>query len=483
MMRLIHKKEGFTLIELLIVILTGSIVTMAATTVLLLAFRINKKSMDTISRQSVTRIMLSVLENMSSDGEYELKNNYIQEDADTFTPVFDGTQQRTGWSINKKNEINPNQRTPLISYIPPSVTGTTGKIITGDGQGESAQTLVDDIGASMLYKTYSPFDYVKDLYTFSVEIEGKIYESSVYSRTQENDWRADDPLVNYEDGRNVLVAFASSQVGSTGRILDMSDRRLGNYYSQWYAIQRGQQFVEESTDPNIWSKNTPWCATFASWVLSQVPEEHLITVPKQANVNILWLQAFAQTDEAHIKVNDIENEIYNIPQPGDLIFFEYGNESEDVISEETGLPTQDLSDLIYLTNNIKADIALKLRYESENYMVNKLLHYAGQYNNDKYLFTYEEYLEYIEDYPLERLAYVPYQILIHGINIVGDGLDHVGIVTKVEGDYVYTIEGNVGVQENSTSGNDVTHRVIIRKHAINNPDIFGYATLKWAGNP
>jgi len=85
MMRLIHKKEGFTLIELLIVILTGSIVTMAATTVLLLAFRINKKSMDTISRQSVTRIMLSVLENMSSDGEYELKNNYIQEDADTFT--------------------------------------------------------------------------------------------------------------------------------------------------------------------------------------------------------------------------------------------------------------------------------------------------------------------------------------------------------------------------------------------------------------
>ena len=84
-----------------------------------------------------------------------------------------------------------------------------------------------------------------------------------------------------------------------------------------------------------------------------------------------------------------------------------------------------------------------------------------------------------------------YSILKHLLGVTGDGLDHVGIVAKVETEvvngenvsYVYTIEGNVD------------SKVIMRKVPLTNAtysdsylttigsnevfNIFGYATLNW----
>ena len=55
-----RKNEGFTLIELLMVILTGTIVTLAATTVLLLGFRIFFQSNRLQEQQNTTRILLQL---------------------------------------------------------------------------------------------------------------------------------------------------------------------------------------------------------------------------------------------------------------------------------------------------------------------------------------------------------------------------------------------------------------------------------------
>ena len=51
--------------------------------------------------------------------------------------------------------------------------------------------------------------------------------------------------------------------------------------------------------------------------------------------------------------------------------------------------------------------------------------------------------------------------------------DHVGIVVKVEGGYVYTVEGNAG-------GTNDTSKVCTKKYAINNVYINGYYRPKWA---
>lgn len=486
-MRFVRKKEGFTLMELLIVILTGSIVTMAATTVLLLAFRINHKSLDTIKRQSVTRIMLSVLEDMSSDGEYVMVNNATQNPDGSLTPVTEiGGNAQDFWSINKENEANPALITPLITYTPP-MGGASGKIV-----GNGGQTLVDDITSSKLYKTYSPFDYVKDLYTFSVEIEGKTYGSTVYSRTQEDNWYANDPLIDYEEGRNILVSIAASQVGSSGKIIDMSEGRLGGYYSEWYATQIGQSFNEESTNPFEWSRNTPWCAAFVSWAINQCTDVEVdidTTVtyldgepPRQANVNYLWVDSFARMGWDKLRVYSEEPSY--VPRPGDIVFFTDVSEHGD-------------NENLYALRNLNTAFNLI----GENRTLTEVLQDEIR-KEGLGLYIHEDH---VVGQPTSNLCfrteptadYVKYSVLRHFIGATGDGLDHVGIIVKVEKEivngvettFIYTVEGNM-----PTGGSTMA---VIKKRPLINADvpentfleegemyhIFGYATLNWAGNP
>lgn len=484
MMRFMRKKEGFTLMELLIVILTGSIVTMAATTVLLLAFRINHKSLDTIKRQSVTRIMLSVLEDMSSDGEYELKNNYIQEDAVTFTPVYDGDRQRRIWSIIKRNELNPNQSTPVISYIPSEHTGTTGKIVSGNGQGESGLTLVDDIENSMLYKPYSPFDYVKDVYTFSVEIEGETYSSTVYSRTQEDNWYANDPLIDYENARKVLMEVVSYELGSSGLLRDAPNTTYAKWYSNNYGHWDATQLAQVETNA--------WCGCFVSWALNKVnlvndsilenrDMTYISPVPQEANVNFLWLECFAQSGANSLHVY---GDGY-VPQPGDLIFF------TDV--REHG--TEDLDELKTLGTELEGLTGTEIMDEVQHEKDGDYIHIGHLTLLDHVLLPTPDVCwitKTLYDNPLtDKSLYEEYRVFKHLINVTGDGLDHVGIVVKVKDGYVYTVEGNVRIGTEAS-------KVVMRKYPLVNPTdeqigniiltseplrIFGYATLNWVGNP
>ena len=60
-----RKNDGFTLVELMLTIAIGSLITLAATTTLLLGLRIHAKNAETIVRQNTTNMLVQVLENIA----------------------------------------------------------------------------------------------------------------------------------------------------------------------------------------------------------------------------------------------------------------------------------------------------------------------------------------------------------------------------------------------------------------------------------
>ena len=66
-MKTFRNRDGFTLVEMLIVILVGSIVTLATVTVLLLGVRMQKKATDTVQQQNASRIILSSLNQLAAE--------------------------------------------------------------------------------------------------------------------------------------------------------------------------------------------------------------------------------------------------------------------------------------------------------------------------------------------------------------------------------------------------------------------------------
>lgn len=448
-MQLFRKKDGFTLIELLIVILTGTIVTAAATTILLLALRINRKSLDIVERQSVLRIMMTVMEDMGSDGEYIFVNNVEENEKGELKSVAGVST----WSISEEND-----------------DGTAGNaVICYDSANDIIKTgtnavLVENVTESLLYKPYTPFTYVRDVYTFSATIQEKTYESTVYSRTQEDDWRADDLNVDFEDARNTLVDIVSSQVGSDG--LSRMNGRLGSHYNLWYLGL--EQFTGE------WTKDTPWCSTFVSWALDQTanragrfdannaPIYYLISVPKEANVNHLWLRLYNGIDMDNLKVNNYSaaDRYIHTPKPGDLIFFEFVEEEYDYEDANEYLePLKDLSG--YSPDTLDK----KIRYEKERWYANK-----DYLDDDRYIIMQETWLNLSQQ---AQTDYEPYVAIKHYLECIGDGLDHVGIVVKVTDTHVYTVEGNTSLNKDSAP------MVALRRYALNDENIFGYATLNW----
>lgn len=457
-MRFVRKKDGFTLMELIIVILTGSIVTMAATTVLLLAFRINRKSMDTISRQSVTRIMLSVLENISSDKEYVFLPNAEQASNGDVADV-DGM---TSWKINEV--LDDGTIKTLIQY-------SLGEqaIVSGTNN-----VLVEKVQNSKLYKTYTPFDYVRELYTFSVKIQNETYDSTVYSRTQEKDWRADDPLVDYEAGRNALVNIAAAEVGSTGNILN--GPRLGVPYYTWYN--------------SAWTSWTPWCGCFVSWAIEECSLQGSKTdangdtipflsspVPREADVDLLWLRLFTQAgsmEDLHVYRTDPSY----VPKPGDLIFFEDKYEENENVA---GL--SQIEDFSQYTTSKIALLEIEMSYETEGRYILKEYRPDGNPTPSRVMVTKSTY-DGLEQSLKDQ--YEEYDVVKHYLQCIDDGLDHVGIVSEVKDSYVYTIEGNVPIGEENS-------RVVMRRYPLTNAGlnsitpsnmsdrmrIFGYATLNW----
>lgn len=76
MIRNLRKADGFTLLEMIITIAVGSMITLAATTSLLLALRINAVSTETVRQQNTTDMLMHVAETIAHDGAITLTEDH-----------------------------------------------------------------------------------------------------------------------------------------------------------------------------------------------------------------------------------------------------------------------------------------------------------------------------------------------------------------------------------------------------------------------
>ena len=295
-----NSNGGFTLVELLATIAATSIVTLAAMSFLLVCFRLCASARATAGEQETSRIVLTLMEDLASEGSIKkIKDNGIY-----------------GEDTNN----------PILKYDEDNKTLSAGNSVIMDG--------VEKFGA----------DYKEDtkLLTITLKTEnGKEYTTSVYCRT--NDEIKVEPIstsLNFNTGivgrvygrssaagaanaraygisndewiaRLALIANLDLQIGSTGKILSGDDE--GKYFSEWYIGGY------DEAHPG-WSKNTPWCACFVSWGIAQVRDSLDRTL------------SFSDVDAGVKRLRSGENGAWldpgAAPIPGDLIFFDWDGDPD-----------------------------------------------------------------------------------------------------------------------------------------------------------
>lgn len=272
------KHDGFTLVELMVVIAIGSIVMLAASTVLLLGLRLNKHSAEDASERNQVRVALYVMETTAK------QKSIVSVDAMKVT-ASDGV---------------------LFSY-----NSSEEAIYMGDNE----SLLLDGV------KTFAATYATDRLLTITISTEVDTYKTSVYCRSETPEpidgssngeesgdlsLTSDTTIYNIEARENFLSVLAS-EVGSTGRSLT-----TGEYFSEWY-------IGSYEANPE-WGPDTPWCACFLSWALEQCGDDLFGGAPRYAHVD-RFMEFFPviHTDAAQA-------------QPGDVIFFDM---EEDGAAEAT----------------------------------------------------------------------------------------------------------------------------------------------------
>ena len=251
--------QGYTLVELLVGITVGALVTLAATTVILMGLRLNRQSMDTTGKQNTARVLLTAMENLATDGSIKsVEMNY--ED----------------WQIIGEDGV-------IYSY------DAEDKIIyTGETPGKP---FMKNVLSSYL-------EYEDGLLTLSVETEKGIFNSTVYCRqaitaSGDSGSNEENDIVVISDGQTTPTPDSEDVVGlsekeKAGRLVfvttlineynaDPNNRNIGIikktgdnqglYYSQWY-------IGEENWRQNGWNEMTPWCACYVSWAIAEVAEDY-----------------------------------------------------------------------------------------------------------------------------------------------------------------------------------------------------------------
>lgn len=311
-----RNQDGFTLVEMMVTIVIGSLVTLAATTVLLLGLRINNRSTQTVTRQNTARVVITMLENLAAEGEIHT----IEYDAMEWK-VCDATGN-TLVSYDSKKQIIYTGTTPLVEEVTASYVS------------------LSDLG----------------VLTFSLEKGEVSYNTSVYCRTMElpdESARTEpDKVIEEEkkvenavgkEGRLAFLNALASQyrlkggLPNPGLILE-GQYSTGMYYSQWYL---GGSY--EGHDG--WDIETPWCACFvswglchdnvrdktASWNIDENSEKNITGGIAFANVDFFWnyfLRLDQQSEKEHWK-DAYEAGKYSIPTPGDIVFIDWDGNRDD----------------------------------------------------------------------------------------------------------------------------------------------------------
>lgn len=289
-------RSGFTLIELVVVILCAVLVTVAASSVMLLGLRIHRASVEDIERQNEVRIVSSLLQKLADEKTAAVTN---------FIPGEDS------WQLLKGSF-------PVIKY-------ENNALFAND------TVLVDEITGSELNELSNEllqfiFRFGEDEYSFTIHFDG-ISEATLGSPVM---FLSSRPRSVEENGREMLVTIAQEQLGSGGQIR-FQGKDQSEYYSGWYTRQANRAMN--------WSSDTPWCACFLSWLAHQsavkLPQG---SVPYFANVKdgMLGFQGLATGNGA--AWNGQWRDSGYDPAPGDFIFFELDGDPEpDHVGLVTGV--------------------------------------------------------------------------------------------------------------------------------------------------
>ena len=276
---MMKRNDGFTLVELLVTIAIGTLVTAAASALLITGLRINARSNKLAVEQDATRMLLEVMAEIAAE---------------------------------EGNRVEPNGETWIL-------WGTDGdKLASYNGTSILLRgtELLDNVEKSMI----DP-DYANQLVTISVTIDGREYETTIYCRFLNVTLApegGDAALCSREEYREMLtyalesgenspavtefLTILASQQGSRGQILNEAGEATGEYFSEWY--------IGGYEDNPGWDAATPWCACYLSWAADRC--EGLWEAPRYANVDTWWADAVTGKTWS---VTD--------PAPGDIVFFDW----------------------------------------------------------------------------------------------------------------------------------------------------------------
>ena len=267
-MKHFRKSGGFTLVELVVSIAVASLVTMAATTVLMLALRVNRQTSDTATQQNTVRALLTTMERAATDGNI----TKVVSKLDSWQLIgVDVSVGEDGQEVETEKEI--------FSF-------------------DSFDQTISANGTVVLRDVYASNAILEgNLLSISIETKEGTFESTVYCRLGIGAGESTEPEIP-TDPQTTLDKFLSALMGelnSSGKI--QTGTYAGKYYSEWY-------IGTENFGTN-WNPSTPWCACYVSWALAEVGVQD---APKFANV-----------DEFMAHFGTLQTEA----APGALVFFDW----------------------------------------------------------------------------------------------------------------------------------------------------------------
>ena len=292
-MKNLRKNGGFTLVEMVVCIAIASLVTMAATTVLMLALRVNRQTSDTATQQYTVRALLTAVEKAATDG------NIIKVDS-----KLDSWQMIGKEVITQEDGTETAVEKTVFSYSAFDGTISANGIVVLKGV-YASNALLEDNG----------------LLSISIETKEGIFESTIYCRLGVNPGAGESTVPTAPSNpTNTLDKFLAALMGelnSSGKI--QSGANKGKYYSQWYI---GDAAFNDLS--NNWNADTPWCACYVSWALVEAEQYHRRTINGQ---EVQWYSHVDEFEDHFPKL--IEN-----PAPGNLIFF---NLDQDAKADHMGV--------------------------------------------------------------------------------------------------------------------------------------------------
>lgn len=279
---MMKRNDGFTLVELLVTIVIGTIITAAASLLLITGLRINTRSNELAIQQNTTRMLMEVMAEIAAEEAYGITEGNPWELTGTGTPAT---------IVSFENNTIYLRETALLENVKKSTAykdKENDKLVDitiemEDGMSYSMTVYCRFLGepapaeASSIGTAYAEYDY-QEVMTFALESQDNSPEVTEF------------------------LTVLASQYGSRGQILDAAGQGTGEYFSEWY-------IGGYEANPG-WDAATPWCACYLSWAADRC--EGLWQAPRYANVDTWWADVVTGKTWSP-----------SDPNPGDIVFFDW----------------------------------------------------------------------------------------------------------------------------------------------------------------